>query len=63
LYPSDSRDGMPVLYKNAEVKEMDTEMADYFPTTEGNNDAMATNGTEGAQTTVDGDTAMDDEVL
>lgn len=49
--------------KKKTVEELDAEMADYFPATEGNGDAMATNGAEGAQATAGGDTAMDDEML
>ena len=37
-------------------------MADYFPASEGGNDAMVTNG-DAAQATAGGDTAMDDEML
>jgi hypothetical protein len=39
-------------------------MADYFPTAEGSNDAMASNGAEAPQAVVAvNDTAMDDEML
>ncbi|KAH8731079.1 hypothetical protein GQ44DRAFT_746435 [Phaeosphaeriaceae sp. PMI808] len=47
--------------KKKTVEELDAEMADYFPAADGNTDAMATSG--GAQATVGGDTAMDDEML
>jgi THO complex subunit 4 len=49
--------------KKKTVEELDAEMADYFPTAEGGNDAMASNGAEAPQTTVVADTAMDDEML
>jgi hypothetical protein len=54
---------MPVLYKDAEAEELDAEMVDYFPTAEGNKDAMATNATGDAQTAACGNTAMDDKML
>jgi THO complex subunit 4 len=38
-------------------------MADYFPSAEGSNDVMATNGAEAAPAAAGGDTAMDDEML
>ena len=37
-------------------------MAEYFPAAEGGNDAMIAMGTDGAQATAGGDTAMDDEM-
>jgi THO complex subunit 4 len=49
--------------KKKTVEELDAEMADYFPTAEGGNDAMATNGAEAAPVAAAGDTAMDDEML
>lgn len=49
--------------KKKTIEELDAEMADYFPTAEGSNDAMATNGAEAAPAAAVGDTAMDDEML
>ncbi|KAF3043140.1 hypothetical protein E8E12_003879 [Didymella heteroderae] len=49
--------------KKKTVEELDAEMADYFPSAEGSNDAMATNGAEAAPAAAGGDTAMDDEML
>ena len=50
--------------KKKTIEELDAEMADYFPTAEGSNDAMATNGAAAAAPAVaGGDTAMDDEML
>ena len=48
--------------KKKTVEELDAEMADYFPNTDGNNDAAAT-GTDATQAVAGGDTAMDDEML
>jgi THO complex subunit 4 len=49
--------------KKKTVEELDAEMADYFPAGEGNAEAAAVGGAEGAQTAAVGDTAMDDEML
>lgn len=50
--------------KKKTIEELDAEMADYFPSAEGSNDAMATNGAEAAPAAAaGGDTAMDDEML
>jgi THO complex subunit 4 len=49
--------------KKKTVEELDAEMADYFPTAEGSNDAMVSNGAEAAPAPAGGDTAMDDEML
>ncbi|KAF1930680.1 uncharacterized protein M421DRAFT_2988 [Didymella exigua CBS 183.55] len=49
--------------KKKTVEELDAEMADYFPTADGSNDAMATNSVGAAPAAVGGDTAMDDEML
>jgi THO complex subunit 4 len=49
--------------KKKTVEELDAEMADYFPAAEGGNDAVIATGTDGAQATAGGDTAMDDEML
>ncbi|KAF2833282.1 hypothetical protein CC86DRAFT_451031 [Ophiobolus disseminans] len=49
--------------KKKTVEELDAEMADYFPATEGGNDTIIATGTDGAQATAGGDTAMDDEML
>jgi hypothetical protein len=38
-------------------------MADYFPSAEGSNDAMVSNGAEAPQAAAVNDTAMDDEML
>ncbi|KAH7385739.1 hypothetical protein BKA66DRAFT_569575 [Pyrenochaeta sp. MPI-SDFR-AT-0127] len=56
------RGGRDARPKKKTVEELDAEMADYFPSGDGNN-AMATNGEGAAQTTAGGDTAMDDEML
>ena len=48
--------------KKKTVEELDAEMADYFPTADGGNDAMVTNGGATGQA-ASGDTAMDDEML
>ena len=49
--------------KKKTIEELDAEMADYFPSAEGSNDAMATNGAEAVPAAAGGDTAMDDEML
>lgn len=49
--------------KKKTVEELDAEMADYFPSAEGSNDAMAANGAAAAPVAAVGDTAMDDEML
>lgn len=49
--------------KKKTIEELDAEMADYFPTAEGSNDAMVSNGAEAAPAAAGGDTAMDDEML
>jgi THO complex subunit 4 len=48
--------------KKKTLEELDAEMEDYFPTAEGANDAMVTNGTA-PPANAGGDTAMDDEML
>lgn len=57
------RGGRPERQKKKTTEELDAEMADYFPTAEGNNSAMETNGASGAPAAAGGDTAMDDEML
>ena len=54
------RGGREARPKKKTVEELDAEMADYFPSGEGNN---ATAGADAAQATAGGDTAMDDEML
>jgi THO complex subunit 4 len=49
--------------KKKTIEELDAEMADYFPSAEGGNDAMAASGVEAAPAAAGGDTAMDDEML
>ncbi|XPS74909.1 RNA-binding RNA annealing protein [Ascochyta lentis] len=49
--------------KKKTIEELDAEMADYFPTADGSNDAMVSNGAEAAPAAAGGDTAMDDEML
>lgn len=49
--------------KKKTVEELDAEMADYFPTADGNNDALAANGAQAAPAAAGADTAMDDEML
>ncbi|KAF2995844.1 hypothetical protein E8E13_002892 [Curvularia kusanoi] len=49
--------------KKKTIEELDAEMADYFPSAEGGNDAMAANGAAAAPAAAGGDTAMDDEML
>lgn len=49
--------------KKKTIEELDAEMADYFPSADGGNDAMATNGAGAAPAAAGGDTAMDDEDL
>ncbi|KZM28192.1 RNA-binding RNA annealing protein [Ascochyta rabiei] len=49
--------------KKKTIEELDAEMADYFPTAEGGNDVMVSNGAEAAPAVAGGDTAMDDEML
>jgi THO complex subunit 4 len=48
--------------KKKTVEELDAEMDDYFPATDGANDAMATNGNAVVATGLD-DTNMVDEML
>lgn len=49
--------------KKKTVEELDAEMANYFPTADGSNDAMAANGAEAAPAAAVADTVMDDEML
>lgn len=49
--------------KKKTIEELDAEMADYFPTADGGNDAMVSNGADAAPAAAGGDTAMDDEML
>lgn len=59
----EARGGGRERTKKKTVEELDAEMADYFPVAEGGNDAIIATGTDGAQATAGGDTAMDDEML
>lgn len=54
-----ARGGRPAREKKKTVEELDAEMADYFPSADGGNDAMVTNGNQAAAA----DTAMVDEML
>lgn len=49
--------------KKKTIEELDAEMADYFPTADGSNDAIVSNGAAAAPAAAGGDTAMDDEML
>ncbi|KAF2018669.1 hypothetical protein BU24DRAFT_405435 [Aaosphaeria arxii CBS 175.79] len=55
------RGGRAPRDKKKTVEELDAEMNDYFPSAEGGNDAMVTNG--GAAAPAAGDINMDDETL